>query len=105
MTRKRFEQLTKELLETCKEELNGTIEMDCDINNWEDLIDGFTVDQISNLQEVAYSVSNVEDSLEDGEFSLGDIKKVYDFVHLSHVNIDEQIEYLAIVNELKELED
>jgi len=91
MTRKRFTELTKELLETCIEEIEERI--DCD--NWEDLTDGFVVD-------LAYSISNIAVC----DYSIKDIENIYDFVyHKPFVNIDEQIEYVAIMNELKELED
>ena len=105
MTKNRFEELTKELLEACKEEINESIEMDCYINDWQDLIDEDVVDRLNNLQEVAYSISNVEDSLEDGDFSLKDIENIYDFVYdKPFANGDEETEYVAILKGLIELD-
>lgn len=79
--------------------------MDCDINDWEDLIDGFVVDRLNYLKEIAYSVSSVEDSLEDGDFSLKDIENIYDFVYdKPFTNGDEETEYVAILKGLKEID-
>lgn len=104
MTKNRFEELTKELLETCKEEIDSSIEMDCEINNWEDLIDEDVVDRLNYLKEVAYSISNVEDSLEESDYYLKDIEKVYDFVYNKpFANKDEENEYVAILKGLKEV--
>lgn len=106
MTKDRFTELTKQLLETCKEEINESIEMDCYINDWQDLIDEDVVDRLNYLKEIAYSISNAEDSLEDGDFSLKDIENIYDFVYNKpFANKAEEIEYVAILNELKELDD
>lgn len=104
MTKNRFLDLTKQLIEACKEEINESIEMDCYINDWQDLIDEDVVDRLNNLKEIAYSISNVEDSLEDGDFSLMDIKKVYDFVYNEPFADEvEKIDYLAVLHGLKEM--
>ena len=102
MTRERFTEITKELLEACKEEIDESIEMDCYINDWQDLIDEDVVDRLNYLKEIAYSISNVAEC----DYSIKDMENIYDFVHNKpFANKAEEIEYVAILNELKELED
>ena len=102
MTKNRFTELTKQLLEACKEEINESIEMDCDINDWQDLIDEDVVDRLNYLKEITYSISNVAEC----DYSIKDIENIYDFVYdRPFANGDEETEYVAILKGLKELED
>lgn len=106
MTKDRFLDLTKQLIEACKEEINESIEMDCYINDWQDLIDEDVVDRLNNLKEIAYSISSVEDSLAEGDYYLKDIENIYDFVYdKPFADEVEKIDYLAVLHGLKELED
>lgn len=109
MTRERFIELTEELLETCKSELETSIGEYCYIARWNDLLNDIDYNAIDDLKEIAEAVNrlelykDIEDDF-DPKDAADDIITICGWIY-AFPSDDEHDEYMAIVKGEKELEE
>jgi len=100
MNRERFEQLTKQMVETCKKEAEERESL-----LWpyfftvDDSPEGETAKAINILIELEDLIDVVKKCIEKGEYNIKDIQKIYNYDadDKPFANNDEETEYVAIL--------